>query len=388
VFPRKLHRMKTPQRMAPGLPVALAVPAFLLTFVAPALYACSIPVFRYALERWELDAYVVELAHHGELSGDAKAAADLLDGYAHGEGTPVNLAVRHVDARDGAPAQMAVYFPAGFRDRRPVWSAPLTRESVKTLVDSPVRKDIVRRLLDGDSAVWVLVESGDAEKDDAAAAVLEKELKALAATLELPEDLLVEETDGVLDEDAPALRVAFSVVRLKRDDPAEAFLGAALLRTEPDLLEFDEPMAFPVFGRGRVLYALVGRGIHKDNIAEACRFVCGPCACETKIGNPGVDLLVAADWDEAVERLLAIEEPLPPLTGVFPASVSADAAESPSGGPGQVQAASSHAAGATGLVRTVLLVLAGLIVVVIAASVVVSVRGGAGARMKLRRREQ
>jgi len=132
--------------MASSPPVAVL--AFLLTFVAPALYACSIPVFRYALERWELDAYVVELAHHGELSGEAKAAADLLDGYARGEGTPANLAVRHVDAPEGAAAQMAVYFPAGFRDRRPVWSGPLKGESVKTLVDSPGRQDIVRRLLD------------------------------------------------------------------------------------------------------------------------------------------------------------------------------------------------------------------------------------------------
>lgn len=380
--------MKTPHRTASGLPVALAVLAFLLTFVAPALYACSIPVFRYALERWDPDAYVVELVHHGELVGEAKAAADLLDGYVRGKEAPVNLAVRHVDAREETPARMAVYFPAGVRDRQPVWSAPLTRESVEKLVDSPARKDIVRRLLDGESAVWVLVESGDAEKDGAAAALLEKELKTLEATLELPEDLVAEEADGVLDENAPALRVAFSVVRLKRDDPAEAFLVASLLRTEPDLLGFDEPMAFPVFGRGRALYALVGRGIHEDNIAEACRFVCGACACEIKIGNPGADLLMVADWDEAVERLLSVEGPLPPLTGVFPALVSTEAGKALSGGPGRVETASGRPASATGLVRTVLLVLAGIVVCVIAASVVVAVGGGAGGRMKLRRRGQ
>jgi hypothetical protein len=380
--------MKTPHRVASGLPVASAVLAFLLTFVAPALYACSIPVFRYALERWQPDAYVVELVHHGELSGEAKAAADLLDGYVRGKEAPVNLAVRHVDAREETPARMAVYFPAGVRDREPVWSAPLTRESVEKLVDSPVRKDVVRRLLDGESAVWVLIESGDSEKDGAAAALLEKELKALEATLELPEDLVAEEGDGVLDENAPALRVAFSVVRLKRDDPAEAFLVASLLRTEPDLLGFDEPMAFPVFGRGRALYALVGRGIHEDNIAEACRFVCGACACEVKAANPGVDLLMAANWDEAVERLLSVEGPLPPLTGVFPALVSAEADKTPAGRPAQVATDSSSSRSATGLVRTVLLVLAGIVVCVIAASVVVFVGGGAWGRMKLRRRGQ
>jgi len=354
------------------LALATAVLALLQTFMAPALYACSIPVFRYAIERWDPDVYVVELVHHGELRGEAKAAADLLDGSARNKQAPANLEVRHVEAREETPARMTVTFPAGVRSREPVWSAPLTTESVKTLVDSPVRKEIAGHLLDGDAAVWVLLESGDGDKDGAAAALLEKELKALEATIELSEDFTAQE-GGVLDENAVPLGVAFSVVRLKRDDPAEAFLVASLLRTEPDLAEFDEPMAFPVFGRGRALYALVGRGIHKDNVAEACHFVCGPCACEVKAANPGVDLLMAANWDEGIEGLFSVEEPMPPLTGVFPGSVSAEAAKTPPG-PARPATDSPGSRSATGLLLTVLLALAGLIVVVIAASVVVSVR--------------
>ena len=39
-----------------------------------------------------------------------------------------------------------------------------------------------------------------------------------------------------------------------------------LLNTEDDLKTMKEPMAIPVFGRGRALYALVGKGINEETI--------------------------------------------------------------------------------------------------------------------------
>ena len=92
------------------------------------------------------------------------------------------------------------------------------------------------------------------------------------------------------------LEVVFSMVRVGRSDPDEQFLVASLLRSEPDLLGSDEPMAFAVFGRGRILWALIGGGINEDTIHKACEFICGPCACVVKGENPGVDMLLSADW--------------------------------------------------------------------------------------------
>ena len=69
-----------------------------------------------------------------------------------------------------------------------------------------------------------------------------------------------------------------------------------LLSSEPDLHGRDEPMAFPVFGRGRVLYALVGAGVNADNVRHALDFLVGGCSCTIKRENPGVDLLLTADW--------------------------------------------------------------------------------------------
>jgi hypothetical protein len=55
-------------------------------------------------------------------------------------------------------------------------------------------------------------------------------------------------------------------------------------------------MLFPVFGRGRVLYALVGGGIEPANIEKAARFLIEGCSCIVKRDNPGTGLLLDTDW--------------------------------------------------------------------------------------------
>jgi hypothetical protein len=83
-----------------------------------------------------------------------------------------------------------------------------------------------------------------------------------------------------------------------------------LLNSESDLRDYKEPMAFPVFGRGRVLYAVVGQGISADTIRKASSFIAGPCSCQVKEQNPGFDLLLSCDWDELVGETF-ISEPIP-----------------------------------------------------------------------------
>jgi hypothetical protein len=87
------------------------------------------------------------------------------------------------------------------------------------------------------------------------------------------------------------------LVRVPRGVAAEQPLVEMLLGSEPDLIEFDEPMVFPVFGRGRALLPLIGAGITADNVLESASFLVGACSCEVKDLNPGFDLLLAADWD-------------------------------------------------------------------------------------------
>jgi hypothetical protein len=136
--------------------------------------------------------------------------------------------------------------------------------------------------------------------------------------------------DPVYDtEGAPDLKIAFSIVPLSRDDPAEAAFREMLLGCEPGLKEETGPMAFPIFGRGRVLCALVGEGISKLNIEEVCGFVSGPCSCIVKYQNPGVDMLMDVQWDAALmgEESAIPEVKPPPLTGLAKFAEAAEAAQ-------------------------------------------------------------
>jgi hypothetical protein len=194
--------------------------------------------------------------------------------------------------------------------------APLTKESNKFLITSPARGEIATRLSSGDSAVWILLESGNVAKDDEAFLTLEQQLALDAPWLKVPTPEELEVKADVLERVKIRLQNKFSVIRVKRDDLKEQLLVQSLLGSEPDLREYEEPIAFPVFGRGLVLYGLVGKGIAPDTIRAASSFIAGPCSCQVKEQNPGFDLLLDFDWDRAVGDTL-ISQPIPG-TGAAP----------------------------------------------------------------------
>ena len=61
---------------------------------------------------------------------------------------------------------LVVHYPASATTTAPIWQGPLTDDAVAGLLQSPCRRDLVRRLLAGDSAVWMLLEGGDRKTDD------------------------------------------------------------------------------------------------------------------------------------------------------------------------------------------------------------------------------
>lgn len=284
--------------------------------------ACSLPVFRYSLERWPADPYHIFIYHRGPLADRDKALAEGMRRLA--EAPPfANIRVATIDlesqpdplAVKGAPQRamprlpwMTVLFP-GIPGRVPeVWSGPLTRDNVEAVLDSPARREIARRIQSGESAVWVLLECGDPVVDERASAILERTLKKMEKELAIPPQDA--EALALLSRGGPQMRVAFSLLRVSRSDPSERFLVMSLLGSEPDLDELRGPMAFPVFGRGRLLYALVENGINEANIAEACFFLVGPCLCEVKAEHPGTELLIAFDWDGFLAGEAAPNTPL------------------------------------------------------------------------------
>jgi hypothetical protein len=216
----------------------------------------------------------------------------------------------------GSEHSGAVVF--GPQSEEALWSGLPTAETAAALLDSPIRREIARRILGGQTAVWVLLESGDAGRDEEAARFLEAELKGLSSRLRLPEPVAGNSTEVASpDIELPDARIEFSLLRLSRHDPAETFLVEMLMKTEPDLESYaSEPIVFPVFGRGRALYALVGKGINRDNVEEACATLVAPCSCQTKALNPGTDLLMAVDWEGGVRGSWIPPEEPPPLVGI------------------------------------------------------------------------
>ena len=287
---------KTADAMLPNKQIIWLALTFSLLPVM--LRACDVPVFRYALERWPAAAYNLTAFTGGSLSTGEAGAARSCGEFFNGQDLWTNLQFKLDSTAADRQKRLALSYRLT-RDRRlDIWSGPLTEANVRRVADSPARDKIARALLGGQSAVWVLLECGDADRDRAAAALLEGELKKLENTLTLPEAVSAS-TPG----DLPELEIGFSMLRVSRLDPDEQVLVNMLSATEPDLGDYaDQPMAFPVFGRGRVLYALVGDGIDRENIYEACAFLVGPCACEIKDLTPGMDLLISADWQSALEH--------------------------------------------------------------------------------------
>ncbi len=292
--------------------------------------ACSIPVFRYALEHWVADHYELHVLHSQPLSEDQKqrlaalkksilieprvnldvVVADISD---EGSKEPLKWLLESNRSSIDDEAWFALLLPQRMwamhaaaggdraKDSRVVWSAPFNRENVERLLDSPTRQTILKKLLAGDSVVWAYLDGGNTQQDEETFSMLESELERLEKLIKLPVIDLEDLTQ--LSADPKQLRVAFSAVRLSRNDPKEEVFVRMLLATEPDLRDASmakSRMAFPIFGRGRALYALVDNGINAQLIEEACRFLTGACQCTVKAENPGSDLVFSAAWEELV----------------------------------------------------------------------------------------
>lgn len=304
----------------PGLYILIA----LLSVPAQQVSSCPIPVYRYALEFWEPDPYRVTIYSRGALSPSEQALFNRLTEHNTGPEAYANVDFTHVDLEINPhtstllPPQlqsmhddafMVVQYPRISARSEPVWSGPFSREYVDRLLDSPVRQTIAHHLAEG-TMVWILLQSGNRADNRQALSVLQTELARLEQTLVLPDpEQWWTNREGM---DPPEIR--FEIVPLPMDDPAEQPLIQMLLHSEDDLLEFQsEPMVFPLYGRGIALWGIVGSGINTWNITDAAEFLTGPCSCQVKMLNPGVDLLVVKDWEASVERIA--DAMLTPITG-------------------------------------------------------------------------
>ena len=289
--------------------VRLPLVAMLLVLSSPAADACSIPVFRYALERWAPSPFEVLVYRRGPLNESDRNALRAVESYTIG--TNVDFTEIDLDGRDDKLSQaiwdangkemklpcLMIRFPESDAKMPLAWKGPIDLEKIKPIVMSPVRERIARKLIHGDSAVFLLLESGDAAADDAAEKLLREQLAKLEKSIELP----------ALTKDGPQLRselplrISLPVMRLSRTQAGEQGLVELLLKCEDGLDKANGPIVFTIFGRGRVLTALHGKDLAAKEIEGVTRFLCGACSCQVKELNPGVDLLFNTRWEAILE---------------------------------------------------------------------------------------
>jgi hypothetical protein len=307
-------------------PLALALAA--LVGLASAR-ACSIPVFRYALERWPSAPYDVVVFHRGPLAESDRALLRRLTEPV----PPANVSVTTVDLADdpspdarqlwqtcAAGARLpwlVVRLPDPDNTSRPLFAGPLTEATVEAVLGSPARRQLARRLTAGESVVFVLLTGDDSAADAAAARLLDRELPRLQGSARLPEP----SADGPQLLSALPLKAEFTSLRLSRHDPREQVLIRALLHSGDDLDRVAGPIVFPVFGRGRALDGLHGRKLTAAGLEQELAFLCGACSCTVKELNPGLDLLMAAAWNDRLGIVPPSPDPAPWTTPEPPTEV-------------------------------------------------------------------
>jgi len=277
---------------------------------------CSIPVFRYALERWAPSQYEVVVFHRAALP---KPANDLLARFQEpGRATNVNVKIVDLGGQVEKPYQqlwqhnesktlpwLVVRFPGTDEKTAPLWAGPLEEESISALVDSPIRQKVVQHLTQGDSAVFLLLTSRNKEADEAAETLLRRECSRLQEMVKLPEQ---SKEGPQLTFNLP-LKVSFPLVVLSRTTMAERFLVQMLLRGDDDLTKITGPVVFPIFARGRLLCSFHGDTLTAEHLEQVGRFLCGACSCQVKEDNPGVDLLIACAWEDRLADASGLAAP-------------------------------------------------------------------------------
>lgn len=271
--------------------------------------ACSVPVFRYALEHWPADLFEVDVFYRDTLTPDERALVSQLEDQSQINGGAVNWEVIHCnldeelsddlqavgDTLGDVPLPHVVLRrPGGRRGSAVVWSGPLS-EAKPSLWTSPARGELIERLATGDSVVWLVFRGSDEATSHRVAEQLREQLPGLAAEIPVPM------ADGLPESELLTqlpLDVRFSVLEVDSQSADEAILRNLVTRGVLDEIGDGEPIVVPVFGRGRAMTALKAESIDEAVLTECSGFLCGACSCQVKQSNPGFDLLLAVNWDE------------------------------------------------------------------------------------------
>ncbi len=282
------------------------------------LFGSSVPVYRYALERWPSEPYVVTIFYNGKINQQQKKVINYYEKFAGTQGvitlSAIDLSNRPLfgDAlrfsqnyiKKKLPAVLVEY-PIHSRIKVIVGIYPLNMNSAVQIMESPARRELARRLLNDDSAIFMQIDGIDPKENAKCERIVLKALKQMNVEFKLPHEELGE--GATLDEeslkyDTDKLNIKFSFLRISKQSKADKIFIDILLNSEKGLKQIEGPLIFPVYGRARVLFAFSQDGINIENMKDAGAFLVKPCSHEAKDQNPGLDLLLPVSWDNFFKR--------------------------------------------------------------------------------------
>jgi len=286
---------------------------------------CNIPVFRFALERWQPDPYELTFLTKGKPNvADLKALSPLSQfAKQHPKQCRVSEYAMNSEIENEEIAKLAgqldsqTQFPyllvrnkIGRGRIATSWQGPASDLNMEEFFKSPVRTELANRLLKGHSVVWLVVASSNQQTTLKLTTQLSSKLKVLQEKIPIPEGVGLPGSE--LYSTIP-LSMKFSVVTIKRDDPKERILVNLLKQFQPDVFAEDVPLVVPVFGKGRALEVVPGDRLNANLIEDLSNFLSGACSCQVKDLNPGFDLPLAVNWNKEIfgEDI----EDLPPESG-------------------------------------------------------------------------
>ncbi|MBN2738838.1 MAG: hypothetical protein JXR70_17780 [Spirochaetales bacterium] len=300
---------------------------FILSLPVGRLWSCDAPVFRYALERWLPSLYRVYLFHNKALDQETNKCAAWLEessieysttGNYHFETVNVTKEMNHEkkecleQLKTADYPCLALYYPQSMAFMAALWQGKPSMKNARKIIHSPSRNEISKRILSGDGVIWLLIQSGNTDEDQQTEKMVSRKV---AQFTEIINRKLTFEFSAI--SKAKTRRTRFSLISIPRTPEEEIFISI-LMHSEPGLKKFSNyPILFPVFGRGRILYALAGAGIAESSLEEATGYLTGICACELKSDNPGMDLLISADWEAYGEAWIDEDIPLVGLSSMI-----------------------------------------------------------------------
>ncbi|MFC4990812.1 hypothetical protein [Rubritalea tangerina] len=197
-----------------------------LLTLAGIAYACQVPVFRYALERWETDKYALYLVTPKPLSAEQTQLAEKIIAAQDTTNFELNSIVLEglserelwqlpeIDTSITEPTLM-LFAPAKTQQTKPLYTTSFTGSGFQQLVTSPVRKQLVKKLIAGTSCIWIVIHNNKPQEALAIQQDLDKHLAKIETKIEIADAVVETDERHTIDDSTDLDDVLRSSIPLK-----------------------------------------------------------------------------------------------------------------------------------------------------------------------------